>query len=220
VEHSVYSLGKVDAERTIDDWEQTLADTPPVARLRPGFIGQGGIGAELLRYAVPGYVPAGLLAKVPVLPLDRTLSIPAVHARDVAAAIRLILDQRAEGAFNLAADPPVSAADIARALGAHLLHVPKPLVAGAIGLSWRLHLQPVDRGWIELAYRVPLLDCTRARRELGWVPQFTGTETIARSVEAVVDSEHGASAPLRRRDLTGEIRKVLTGRSVATRKKA
>jgi nucleoside-diphosphate-sugar epimerase len=219
VEHSVYSLGKVRAERAIDDWEHTHSGTPPVARLRPGFIGQGGIGAELLRYTMPGHLPASVLRVLPVLPLDRTLSIPAVHARDVATAIRLILDQRAQGAFNLAADPPVSAADIADALDAHLMHVPKSLVAAAIALSWRLHLQPVDRGWIELAYRVPLLDCTRAHDELGWLPAFSGTETIRRSVEAVLQSEAGASPPLRRRDVAGEIRKVFAGRGIATRKK-
>ena len=163
VKESVYSIGKVDAERSIDEWEQTHPNTPPVARLRPGFIGQGGIGAELLRYALPGYFPAGLLKMLPIVPLDRSLTIPAVHARDVAVAIGTIIDRRAHGAFNLASDPPVTAADIATALGARLVHVPKPVVAGAVALSWRLHVQPVDRGWIELAYQVPLLDCTRAR---------------------------------------------------------
>ena len=220
VKDSVYSIGKVDAERSIDEWEQTHPNTPPVARLRPGFIGQGGIGAELLRYALPGYFPAGLLKMIPIVPLDRSLTIPAVHARDVAVAISTIIDRRAHGAFNLAADPPVTAADIATALGARLVHVPKPVVAGAVALSWRLHVQPVDRGWIELAYQVPLLDCTRARQELDWAPRFSGTETIAQAVDAVLESEDGASPPLRRRNLIGEVGKVLSGRGVATRDKA
>ena len=220
VKESVYSIGKVDAERSIDEWEQTHPNTPPVARLRPGFIGQGGIGAELLRYALPGYFPAGLLKALPIVPLDRSLTIPAVHARDVAVAIGTIIDRRAHGAFNLAADPPVTAADIAAALGARLVHVPKPVVAGAVALSWRLHVQPVDRGWIELAYQVPLLDCTRARQELDWAPRFSGTETIEQSVDAVLESEDGASPPLRRRNLIGEVGKALRGRGVATRDKA
>jgi nucleoside-diphosphate-sugar epimerase len=220
VKDSVYSIGKVDAERAIDEWQQTHTGTPPVARIRPGFIGQSGIGAELLRYALPGYVPAGFLRMLPVLPLDRALTIPAVHAHDVAVAITQIIDQRAHGAFNLAADPPVTAADIADALGARLCHVPKSVVAGAVALSWRLHVQPVDRGWIELAYQVPLLDCSRARQELNWAPRFSGIETIQQSVDAVLKAEEGVSPPLRRRDLVDEVRSFLTGRSVATRTKA
>ena len=33
-------------------------------------------------------------------------------------------------------------------------------------LSWRARLQYIDRGWLDMAFTVPLLDCSRARREL------------------------------------------------------
>jgi hypothetical protein len=31
-------------------------------------------------------------------------------------------------------------------------------------LSWRAQLQHIDRGWIDLAFNVPLLDSSRAQR--------------------------------------------------------
>ncbi|MGN6578227.1 MAG: NAD-dependent epimerase/dehydratase family protein, partial [Nocardioides sp.] len=98
---SRYSRHKAAAERILDSYEASGADTV-VTRMRPAIIGQRSAGSALLRYGVPGIVPAALLGHVPVLPMDRGLRIPMVHADDVADAFVRVLEQRAGGAFNLA----------------------------------------------------------------------------------------------------------------------
>src|SRR5690606_1582984 len=107
---SMYSRHKAAAERLLDELEHEVADSeawqggaPVVTRLRPGIVGQRDAGSALLRYGLPALVSARVLGHVPVLPLDRRLKVPMVHADDVAEAIRLVLRDRAPGAFNLAA---------------------------------------------------------------------------------------------------------------------
>ena len=80
-------------------------------------------------------VPAGVVGHVPVLPLDRRLTIPMVHSDDVADAIERVLEGRVPGPFNLAADPPVTTAAIAGVLGARLVHVPAPVLRVALTLA-------------------------------------------------------------------------------------
>ena len=114
VPSSRYSVHKATAERLLDAHEQSVG-AALVTRLRPGIVGQRAAGSALLRYGVPALVPAIVLDHVPILPLDRRLAVPMVHADDVADAVARILERSAPGAFNLAADPPISTALIAEA---------------------------------------------------------------------------------------------------------
>ncbi len=54
-------------------------------------------------------------------------------------------------------------------------------------MTWRLHLQPVDGGWIDLAYSTPLVDPARARDELGWVARTEGPDVVRELAEGMVD---------------------------------
>ena len=44
-----------------------------------------------MRYGLPEYVPMQLVAWLPLLPLDRRLCIPLIHADDVADAISRVI---------------------------------------------------------------------------------------------------------------------------------
>jgi UDP-glucose 4-epimerase len=119
------------------------------------------------------------------LPLfDRRLCIPVLHADDVAAAFVPAIERRARGPFNLAPEPPVSRDDIAKAPGAKPIQIPARALSGLADVSWRLRLQPVDRGWLEMAFSVPLLDCGRARAELGWSPTWSSAAALADRVDS------------------------------------
>ncbi len=115
VTSSMYSRHKAAAERLLDDLEAE-GSGPVVTRLRPGIVGQESAGSALLRYGLPSLVPRGLLFHVPVLPLDRRLAIPMVHADDLAEATVLALESLAPGPFNVAATPAITAEDIALVL--------------------------------------------------------------------------------------------------------
>lgn len=208
---SMYSRHKVAAERLLDRLE---ADAPQVVvtRMRPGIIGQRRAGSALLRYGLPALVPAGLLRHVPVLPLDSRLTVPMVHADDVADAVARVLEARASGAFNLAAAPPIHAEDVAAALRARLVHVPSAVVRAAVSASWHARLQPVDPGWVDLGYAVPLLDTTRALRELGWSPSTDATAVLAETLAGMQDAASSGSPVLRPRSiLSGALRAVRRG---------
>lgn len=214
---SPYSRHKSRAERLLDAHEQADPDRV-VTRVRPGIVGQRSAGSALLRYALPGVVPAGVIAHVPVLPLDRRLAIPLVHSDDVARAIRLMLEARAPGAFNLAAEPAVTTVAIAGVLGARSIHVPSAVVRALVSASWHARLQPVDPGWLDLGFAVPLMDTTRALSELGWTPNVDALSVLAETVSGMRDGASDASPALRPRSVAGQLARALRRGPVSRRR--
>jgi UDP-glucose 4-epimerase len=205
IDSLAYSREKVAAERLLDEHELSHPDAPAIARLRPGLIVQRDSGSALLRYGLPAFVPAGLLRHVPLLPVDRSLVVPLVHTDDVADAVARVLDRRATGPFNLAADPPITRDTIADVLGARPVHVPKAALRAAAWAAWQARVQPLDPGWIDLAFAVPLLDTGRARRELGWSPAVDARSALAEVVTGMADRAATSSPALRPRSVAAEL---------------
>ena len=216
VETSPYSVHKATAERLLDDHERA-GGTPLVSRMRPGIVGQRSAGSALLRYGVPAVVPAAVLDHVPVLPLDRRLALPMVHADDVADAIVRELERKVGGAFNLAADPPITAERIAGALGVRSVHVPSAVLRPLMSGAWHARLQQVDPGWLDMAFAVPLLDTSRARRELGWSPSVDAESVLREVLDGMRHRASGGTPVLRPRRVLGALRDVVTSGPVARR---
>jgi nucleoside-diphosphate-sugar epimerase len=202
---SRYSVHKVAAERLLDAHENAGHETV-ISRMRPGIVGQRSAGSALLRYGVPALVPAALLDHVPVLPLDRRLAVPMVHADDVADAIARELDRRIGGAFNLAADPPITTDRIARALGARAVHVPSSVLRPLMSAAWHARVQQVDTGWLDLAFALPLLDSSRARGALGWSPSVDAESVLREVLTGMRDGASGGTPVLRPRRVLGALR--------------
>lgn len=215
---SPYSRDKSAAEARLDEYESRHGnDAVPITRMRPGFIVQRAAASGLMRYALPGYVPMRAVPLLPLLPLDRSLSIPLVHADDVADAFLRAMQRRATGAFNLAAEPPITRAEVAKVLDARPVHVPAGLLGTLVDLSWRARLQPIDRGWLDLAFSVPLLDCSRARTELDWTPRIPSVQALAEVISGVAAQAHTDSPPLRRRSMLEQLRNDVTKGPMSTR---
>jgi nucleoside-diphosphate-sugar epimerase len=214
---SPYSRHKAAAERLLDD-HAVAQDRVTITRMRPGIIGQAAAASALLRYALPAILPARALDLLPVLPLDRRLTVPMVHADDVADAVVRVLEARAPGAFNLAADGSITTADIAGALGARTVHVPAPVVRAVVAAAWHARLQPVDPGWVDLGFSVPLLDTARARTELGWSPRTDARSVLRETLDAMRRPEAGDSDVLRRRSVADGLRR-LAERGPVTRRR-
>ncbi len=213
---SPYSRHKSSAERLLDAHELAHPDRV-VTRVRPGIVGQRTAGSALLRYALPGVVPAGVIAHVPVLPLDRRLTIPMVHSDDVARAIRLMLESRAPGAFNLSAEPPVTTEAIAGVLGARAVHVPSSVIRALVSASWHARLQPVDPGWLDLGFAVPLLDTSRALGELGWTARVDALAVLDETISGMRDGASDRSPVLRPRSVAGQLARALRRGAVSSR---
>ncbi|MGN5236100.1 MULTISPECIES: NAD-dependent epimerase/dehydratase family protein [unclassified Rhodococcus (in: high G+C Gram-positive bacteria)] len=186
-----YSADKVQAEKILDDLSAD-ADAPALTRFRPGFIGQRAAGTALRRYVSPDFLPGVVLRHLPLLPIDRSLRIPAVHADDVAAAIVSALEQRVPGTFNLGSERAVLAADFVAPFECAALPVPWRALAAIADATWGLRIQPVQGGWIELAYATPMLDCSRAMSMLAWKPAYDGPQVWNETVSGM---RSGAGTP-------------------------
>lgn len=206
---SAYSRAKSAVEQMLDGYEGHNPDGVGITRMRPGFILQRDAALGLRRYTLPAYVDPRWVRWLPLLPLDRSLSVSIVHADDVADACVKAIERRALGPFNLAAEPPVGRDDIAKALRARPIHVPSPLLGLLVAASWRARLQPLDRGWLDMAFSLPLLDTDRARNVLGWSPRWSSEAALADLVDGFLHTWGTQSPVLRARSCAEAISRDL-----------
>lgn len=197
---STYSRHKATVERMLDRFAAAHPERR-VVRLRPALILQDSAASAIARYFLGPFVPQSLVRRrlLPVLPLPSDLVIQAVHTDDVAAAYVRACTTPVTGAFNIAAEPVLGPAELAQALHARHVPVPGPALRAAVAAAWRLHLVPVDPGWIDITLQCPVLDTTRARTILGWQPQRDARDVVAGFVDAMGRGEGGDTPLLRPR---------------------
>ena len=195
---SHYSRHKGEQEALLDRFELEYPEIP-VARLRPGLIFSSDAGSEIGHYFVGRFIPKFFLNRLslPLIPLPDSFVFQAVHADDIADAYWRVVDQRAEGAFNIAADPIITPDLLAGMLGAkRVLNVPVKLIRAVVGLSWAAHLQATDPGWIDMAAGAPVMDTTRAREVLGWQPRRTSLQAMQYVLDGMSSGDGVAGSPL------------------------
>ncbi|BBL81208.1 NAD-dependent epimerase [Rubrobacter xylanophilus] len=210
---SYYARQKAEVERRLDRFE---AENPRVrvVRMRPGLVFKRE-ASQGIRRLFGGPLFSGSLARTALMkaiPDVPGLRGQVVHSHDVGEAFRLALVREVRGAFNLAAEPPLDAAGLARAFGARTLRVPARPLRALMDVSWRMRLHPVSPGWLDLALGVPVMDTGRARRELGWEPRHDAFETVDELLEGLRSGADLDTPPLSR--ATGgrwRVRELLTG---------
>jgi nucleoside-diphosphate-sugar epimerase len=194
---SAYSRDKAYQERLLDLFER---DHPQVrvVRLRPALTFKREAASEIRRFFLGPLVPGSLAraGAIPVVPRVKRLRTQAVHADDVGQAYRLAVAGDARGPFNLAADPVLDAGVVAAMLDARPVPVPAAVLKAGAAATWRLHLQPVSPGWLDLALQSPLLDAGRARAELGWSPRHSATETVEELLAGFREAAGADTPPL------------------------
>jgi nucleoside-diphosphate-sugar epimerase len=195
IDSSFYSRHKAYAERILDGVEQANPGLR-VIRIRPAIVGKGPSSTHLRQLFLGPLLPNALVGRLPAGPAVQGLRIQVVHADDVARAMALALLGDARGAFNLAADPVLEPEDLARGLGGIPVPVPAAVARAAAAVSWRLRLQPSPPGWVDLALGTPLIDSSRARRELGWMPAHDARSVLAEVLAGLRQGADGATPPL------------------------
>lgn len=167
VRRSGYSIDKAVIEAALDDIER---DDPAlrVVRMRPALTFQRDAGAEITRYFLGPLARPTLRRASPIIPVNKRLRIQAVHADDLAEAYLRVLRSDVRGAFNIAAEPVLDGASVAAETGGLTVPMTPRVLRLLAKAAWRLHLQPTEPGWFDLLTCVPLMDCSRAERELGW----------------------------------------------------
>jgi UDP-glucose 4-epimerase len=195
---SFYARHKVAAERALDAIEAAHPELR-VVRLRPALMFKREAASEVRRLFAGPLLPSPLVRPrlLPLLPLPAGLRMQGVHSADVAEAYRLAAtDERARGAYNVAADPVLDAATLGRALGARPVEVPVRALRAAADLSWRLRLQPTPPGWLDMGMRVPVMDSGRIRRELGWSPRHAADAALLELLEGMRERAGAPTPPL------------------------
>ena len=116
---------------------------------------------------------------MPVPVLVPAFPMQFIHEEDVGRAlVQCIVGAGPPGAYNIAGDGIVTAADVAREFGALPIPLPPgPAQAAAKAFS-RLPFLPPVAEWVEAASRPAIMDTTKAREQLGWRPRYSGLEAL------------------------------------------
>lgn len=179
-----YSLQKAEVEEILDGIERNHPELR-VVRMRPGLVFQAAAGQEIRRYFLPRHTPGAVLR--PGLLARNPACFQVVHATDVADAFVAAALGDVRGAFNIATDDVI---------GNRCIPGLERLLRPVAWATWKLHLQPVDPGWVRLVFRTPVIDAGRARRELGWRPRYSGHEAFAEGVRAMAHPPDPATPAL------------------------
>ena len=213
IRSSFYSRDKADVERILDAFE---AEHPGVrvVRLRPGLIFKSQAASGIRRLFAGPLLPSPLLHRklIPIVPAMERLRFQAVHSLDIGEAYHRAIVSDVRGAFNVAADPVLDSPELGRLLGARPVPVSPRVLRAAVTASWKLRLQPTPAGWLDIALGVPLMDVSRARRELGWTAKHTAGEALLELLEGMRRGDGADTAPLAPGgDGPTRVREVLTG---------
>src|ERR687890_1285498 len=187
VPSSYYGRHKAEVERRLDRFEREAPEVR-VVRMRPGLVFKKEAAEGIRRLFAGPLFPSVLAdpALINVVPDIESLRSQVVHSYDVGEAFRLaIVNEGARGAFNLAAEPVLDAGEIGRILNARPVPMSAGVARAGVDLSWKLRLQPVPPGWLDLSRNIPIMDTTRARTELGWTPQRSADEALLDLLEGL-----------------------------------
>jgi UDP-glucose 4-epimerase len=132
---------------------------------------------------------------LPVVPLPAGIALQFVHADDVGDAVVRLVQTRATGSFNLAADI-LDARALAGLVGGRPLAVNPRLVRGIVTVLHAIRSVAVTPGWYDVAMNSPTMDTSCAREELGWSPSRSSTESAEELLDGLASGAVGSSAAM------------------------
>jgi nucleoside-diphosphate-sugar epimerase len=179
-----YAQEKAELEHLLES-EAASSGGPDLYLLRPPIVlGPNAVGAKDVLPGVLAPLGRRLFSRPRRLPIPVPMLVPEhpmqfIHEEDVGRALQLcVVAAGPPGAYNIAGEGVLTAADVAREFGALPVPLPAaPAQAAARALS-RLPFLPPAAEWVEAASRPSIMDTTKAREQLGWEPRYTGLEAL------------------------------------------
>jgi UDP-glucose 4-epimerase len=166
--------------------EITAGSSLAVYVLRPCIV--AGPKAPALADAMPwNRLPDPVRRVTQALPLlkppfpDPGTPLQLIHHDDVAAAIASAVTTTSAppGAYNIAGDGVVSMSEVAEALGARPVKVPRAAAVATSEMISRLPFVPSALEWLHAGRTSVVMDTSKAKSQLGWTPRFTAAETLS-----------------------------------------
>jgi nucleoside-diphosphate-sugar epimerase len=125
----------------------------------------------------------------PVIP-DIGARFQFVHEDDVASAfVAGALGKGEPGPYNLAAPGTLTMKDLADVLDWYTVPVPDAAVEAVAGVMSRVPSLPEAFAWVQTVRKPVLMKTERAKKQLGWKPQYTAKQTLKELVEAYRSEE-------------------------------
>jgi nucleoside-diphosphate-sugar epimerase len=194
-----YAQEKAELERLLRDQANAHPDLalyllrPPIV-LGPHVVGGKDVLPEplasltqrALQFA--NRLPAPIPVPTPDLPMQF------IHENDVGQALlKCVVADGPPGAYNIAGDGILTAADVVRELGFTPITVPAGISQAAARAASQVPLPsfvPPAAEWVEAASHPAIMDTSKARRELGWTPSYTGLEALRETLKRQWPSGH------------------------------
>jgi nucleoside-diphosphate-sugar epimerase len=183
-----YAQEKAELEQLLEEEADAKPRGPELYLLRPPIVlGPHAMGAKAAlpdRVAGLGKAALDLLGRLPIpIPaLTPGVQLQFIHETDVGQALlQCVLAAGPPGAYNIAGDGVLTGADVARELGLSPITIPARLVHSAARAAASLPRPPgvspaVD--WVEAVAHPAIMDTAKAKRELGWEPQYTAVQAL------------------------------------------
>jgi nucleoside-diphosphate-sugar epimerase len=185
--HLFYAQEKAELEQILEQEAAALPDLELYLLRPPVVLGPHAVGGKsrLAERLLPvGRRAAGLARRLPVsMPvLVSDFPLQVIHEDDVGSALlQCVVGAGPPGAYNLAADGVLTAADMARELGLRPVIIGSGVLQRAArrvaGLPLPSVVPPLV-SWAEAVSHPALVDAGKAKRDLGWAPRFTAIEAL------------------------------------------
>lgn len=194
---AAYCREKAYVERLLDDFERSYVWCR-VVRLRTGFVFQRASAVQQRRLFAGPWLASFMVrpSLVPALPAVTGLRVQALHADDAADAYWKAIGHEVRGAFNIAADPPLDAAELAARWRTRTVPFPRRALRAGVAAAWHLHVTPSSPYLLDAVAHLPVMDTGRARRELGWRPRQSALDAVETLIAGLRNGEGFPTPPL------------------------
>jgi UDP-glucose 4-epimerase len=183
-----YARDKADADRVCQLW---AADHPDrvMTIVRPTIV----FGPNVDNYISRGWAKTAFM---PVMD-GREAEFQLVHEDDVVSAIAGLLDSKAGGAFNVAADGTMTWRESAELVGLRVREMSFKTVYRLYGWSWKLHVPNVEApaGNLHFLHESWVVSNEKLKSTIGWEPTRTTREVFEETARAKGLAQAPASVP-------------------------
>jgi nucleoside-diphosphate-sugar epimerase len=159
---------------------------PPIV-LGPHAVGGKDVLPEPLASLIQRALEVANRLPVPIPVPTPDLPMQFIHQEDVGRALlKCAVADGPPGAYNIAGDGIVTAADVVRELGFTPITVPAGILETAARTAAQIPLPsfaPPAAEWVEAASHPAIMDTAKARRELGWEPRYSGLDALRETLK-------------------------------------